>query len=115
MKGYLFTKEQAVKIARDLIVSHHETVAVADQDADKLAYRISGILGIAPQNGAVENALNLLDELAAVERGNHPAVQLNRSGTVDNTAELVEHLEGELTTAILDVVERFKDHWELAA
>ena len=90
--GYLFTKAQAAKVARDLIVSHHENVALEDQDADRLAYRISGILEIPAQNAAVENALNLLDELAAVERGNHPAVQLNRSGTVDNTAELVENL-----------------------
>lgn len=113
--GYLFTKEQAAKIARDLIVTHHETTAVEDQDADRLAYRISGILGIAPQNDAVENALNLLDELVLVERGTHSALEVNRSGTVDNTATVVEHLEGELTAAIEDVVARFTDHWELAA
>ena len=113
--GYLFTKEQAAKVARDLIVSHHENVALADQDADRLAYRISGILGIAPQSHAVENALNSLDELLQVERGTHRALEVNQAGTIDNTAELVEHLESELTTAILDVVARFQDHWELAA
>lgn len=113
--GYLFTKEQAAKVARDLIVSHHETVAVADQDADRLAYRISGILGIAPQNDAVENALNLLDELSAVERGAHRDLEVNRAGTIDNTENVLAHLEGELTAAIDDVVARFHDHWELAA
>lgn len=113
--GYLFTKEQAAKVARDLIVSHHETVSLADQDADRLAYRISGILGIAPNCDAVENALNLLDELMQVERGTHAALEINRAGTIDNTADVLGNLEADLTTAIHDVVARFQDHWELAA
>lgn len=113
--GYLFTKEQAAKVARDLIVSHHETVALADQDADRLAYRISGILGIAPRNDAVENALNLLDELLQVERGTHASLEVNRSGSVDNTPEVLEHLEIQLSMAIDEVAAGFRDHWELTA
>lgn len=113
--GYFFTKEQAAKIARDLIVSHHENVALEDQDADRLAYRISGILEIPAQNAAVENALNLLDELLQVEGGTHSALEVNRAGTIDNTEQVMEHLEIQLDMAITDVVAGFQDHWELAA
>jgi hypothetical protein len=113
--GYLFTREQAAKVARDLIVSHHETVSLANQDADRLAYRISGILGIAPNCDAVENALNLLDELLQVERGTHTALDINRAGTIDNTPEVMEHLEIQLSMAIDQVAAGFRDHWELAS
>lgn len=113
--GYWFTKEQAEKVARDLIVSYHENVANADQDTDRLAFRISGILGIPANADAVENALYSLDQLARVECGTHEDLDVNRSGTIDNTTELVERFEMELADAISDITARFRDHWELAA
>lgn len=113
--GYLFTKEQAKKVARDFLVSYHENVAECDQDADRLAYRISGALEIAPHTRAVCNALESLDQLALIENGTHEDLDVNRSGTIDNTPELLEYHEIELAMAIDDIVERFVDHYELAA
>jgi hypothetical protein len=113
--GYLFTKKQAAKVARDLIVTHHEGNGPASQDDERLAVRIAHLLGIMPNTQAVENALNLLDELAAVERGNHDMLILDPLGIADNTAEVIEYFESHLTEAIDEVVARFSDHWELAA
>ena len=115
MNTYYFTKEQAAKVARDLIVEYHETTANENQDTDRLAFRISGILGIPANADAVENALHLLDELARVDRGTHEDLDTNLSGTIDNTTELLERFEMELTDAIDDVTARFRDHMELAA
>jgi hypothetical protein len=115
MTEYFFTKEQAAKVARDLIVGYHENTANENQDTDRLAFRISGILGIPAKADAVENALYLLDELARVDRGTHEDLVVNRSGTIDNTPELIERLDMALTDAIDDVTARFRDHMELAA
>lgn len=115
MNEYYFTKEQAEKVARDLIVGYHENTTNENQDTDRLAFRISGTLGIPANSDAVENALYLLDELARVDRGTHEDLLVNRTGTVDNTAELVERFEMELTDAISDVTARFRGHMELAA
>lgn len=112
---YLFTKDQANKIARDLIVGCHETRADVDQDSDKLAFRISGLLEIPANPSAVENALYLLDELARVDRGTHEDLDVNRAGTIDNTAELIERFEMELNDAINEVTAPFRTHMELAA
>ncbi|MFS0716860.1 hypothetical protein ABC337_15400 [Arthrobacter sp. 1P04PC] len=106
---YWFTKDQAVKVARDLIVTHHEGNGPETQDEERLAVRIAHVLGIMPNTSAVNSALDLLDELAAVERGNHNML------IDDNTEEVMDYFEGQLTDAIDDVVARFKDHMELAA
>ena len=107
---YWFTKDQAVKVARDLIVTHHEGNGPEIQDEDRLAVRIAHVLGIMPNTTAVNNALDLLDELAAVERGLHPMLE-----TPEDLDDVMAYFEGQLTDAIDDVVARFKDHMELAA
>lgn len=112
---YWFTKEQAAKVARDLIITHHEGKGPDGQDDERLAVRIAHLLGIMPNMQAVENALNLLDELAAVERGNHDMLTVGPLGIDDNTPQVVEYFEAYLTEAINDVVSTFKDHMELAA
>jgi hypothetical protein len=109
MNAYYFTKEQAAKVARDLIVSHHEGNGPASQDEERLAVRIAHLLGINPNSHAVGNALDLLDELAAVERGNHSMLDDS------DASEVLSYFESQLTDAIDDVVARFKDHMELAA
>ena len=113
--SYFFTKQQAAAIARHMIVSYHETVANADQDAERLACRITGALEIFILPSDVENALNWLDELAALEQGRHEDHHHNASGTWDNGPELAEYLEGQLITAIDDIISGFRNHWELAA
>lgn len=107
--GYWFTKEQAAKVARDLIVSHHEGNGPDTQDDERLAVRIAHLLGIMPNTTAVNYALDSLDQLAAVERGNHSMLD-------DSEApEVIAYFESQLTDAIDDVIARFKDHMELAA
>ncbi len=112
---YWFTKEQAAKVARDLIVTHHEGHGPDDQDDERLAVRIAHMIGIMPNLAAVENALQSLDELSAVERGTHNMLEPDPHGIDDNTAEVIAYFEAQLTEAIEDVVARFKDHMELAA
>lgn len=112
---YFFTKQQAAAVARNLIVNYHESVANADQDAERLACRITGALEIFVLPHDVENALNWLDELAALDAGTHEQLIQNTAGTVDNGPMLAEYLEGQLMTAIDDVVSGFRTHWALAA
>lgn len=107
---YWFTKDQAVKVARDLIVTHHEGNGPETQDEERLAVRIAHVLGIMPNTTAVNSALESLDELVAVERGLHPMLE-----TPDDVDEVMAYFESQLTEAIEDVVARFKDHMELAA
>lgn len=107
---YWFTKEQAVKVARDLIVTHHEGNGPENQDEERLAVRIAHMLGIMPNTVAVNNALDSLDELSAVERGLHPMLE-----TPEDVDSVMAYFEGQLAEAIDDVVARFKDHMELAA
>jgi hypothetical protein len=106
---YWFTKDQAAKVARDLIVSHHEGNGPETQDEERLAVRIAHLVGIKPNSTAVGNALDLLDELSAVERGNHNML------AESDASEVIEYFEAQLTDAIDDVVARFRDHMELAA
>ena len=107
---YWFTKDQAVKVARDLIVTHHEGNGPDTQDEERLAVRIAHLLGIMPNTAAVNSALESLDELAAVERGYHNMIE--QPGDQESA---VAYFEGQLAEAIDDVVARFKDHMELAA
>lgn len=112
---YFFTTQQAAAVARNMIVSYHENVANQDQDAERLACRLTGALEIFVLPSDVENALNWLDELAALERGTHEDLEQNAAGTVDNGPMLAEYLEGQLVTAINDVISGFRNHWALAA
>ena len=113
--SYYFTKQQAALVARNMVVSYHETVANEDQDAERLACRLTGALEIFVLPSDVENALNWLDELAALERGMHEDLEQNASGTIDNGPELAEYLEGQLIVAIDDIISGFRNHWALAA
>lgn len=115
MNEYEFTKEQAAIVAHAMIVNYWESHTNADQDAERLSCRLTGALEIFVLPSDVENALNWLDELAQVENGTHDMLDVNRAGTVDNTAALTEYLESELATAISDVVSTFKTRFELAA
>jgi uncharacterized protein Smg (DUF494 family) len=115
MNEYEFTKEQAVVVARNMIVGYWESHANVDQDAERLACRLTGALEIFVLPSDVENAFSWLDELARVERGTHDLLTVNAAGTVDETPGLVEYLESELATAIKDVVSSFKTRFELAA
>jgi len=107
---YWFTKDQAVKVARDLIVTHHEGNGPETQDEERLAVRIAHVLGIMPNTAAVNYALESLDELVAVERGYHSMIE--QPGDQESA---LSYFEGQLSDAIEDVVARFKDHMELAA
>jgi hypothetical protein len=98
-----------------MIVGYYETHSNADQDAERLACRLTGALEIFILPSDIENAFNWLDELAQLERGNHYLLEVNDAGTVDNTETIVAYLEGELQSAIQDVVSGFRTHWELAA
>lgn len=113
--SYFFTKQQAAAVARHMIVGYHENVANEDQDAERLACRITGALEIFVLPSDIENALNWLDELAALERGTHHELQQNAAGTIDNGPELAEYLEGQLMVAIDDCISGFRNHWALAA
>lgn len=114
-KAYYFTKPQAEKVARDLIVTAHETSGLTDEDVEKLAYRISGILEIPAKISDLYDALQALDHLVAVDSGVHAEQRVYRDGTVDNTADLVERYESHLTDSIREITARFRDHMELAA
>lgn len=115
MNSYYFTKDQAAKVARNMIVGYHENVANEDQDAERLACRLTGALEIFVLPSDVENALNWLDELSELERGTHNELEQNASGTIDNGPELAEYLEGQLMVAIDDCISGFRNHWALAA
>jgi len=112
MNEYEFTKEQAVAVARHMIVNYWETHANVDQDAERLSCRITGALEIFV---LPSDAFSWLDELAQLASETHDLLDLNGAGTLDNTAALAEYLESELTTAIKDVVSSFKTRFELAA
>ena len=115
MNEYEFTKEQAVAVARHMIVNYWESHANVDQDAERLSCRITGALEIFVLPSDVEYAFSWLDELAQLASGTHGLLDLNGAGTLDNTAALADYLESELTTAINDVVSSFKTRFELAA
>lgn len=115
MNEYEFTKEQAVAVARNMIVGYWETHATADQDAERLACRLTGALEIFILPSDVENAFNWLDDLAGLANGTHDMLEVNAAGTLDNSAELADYFESELTTAIKDVVSSFRTRFELAA
>lgn len=112
---YEFTKAQAALLTRNMIVTYWETRANADQDADQLAYRLTGALEIFVLPRDVENALVWLDERASLDRGTHPRAVSNRAGTLNNTAALAEYIDGELTHAIDTIVSTFRTRFELAA
>ena len=112
---YEFTKQQAQLVARNMVVTYHENVPNEDQDAERLACRLTGALEIFVLPSDVENALNWLDELAALEAGIHEDLDQNRAGTIDNGPELAEYLEGQLIVAIDDIISGFRTHWALAA
>ncbi|MDQ0756119.1 hypothetical protein [Arthrobacter sp. B3I4] len=115
MNEYEFTKEQAVAVARHLIVGYWESHNNADQDAERLACRLTGALEIFVLPSDVENAFNWLDDLARLADNTHDMLVVNAAGTLDNSAELADYFESELTTAINDVVSSFKTRYELAA
>ena len=115
MNEYQFTKEQATAVARNMIAGYWETHANADQDAERLACRLTGALEIFVLPSDVENAFNWLDDLARVENGTHDLLEVNAAGTVDNTTPLTDYLESELAAAINDVVSSFRTRFELAA
>jgi hypothetical protein len=115
MNSYYFTKQQASLVARNMVVGYHENVANQDQDAERLACRLTGALEIFVLPSDVENAFNWLDELAALERGTHEDLDVNAAGTIDNGPDLAEYLEGQLIVAIDDIVSGFRNHWALAA
>lgn len=115
MNEYQFTKEQAAAVARNMVVNYWENHANADQDAERLACRLTGALEIFVLPSDVENAFNWLDELAQVENEIHALLTVNAAGTVDETPGLIEYLESELATAISDIISSFKTRFELAA
>jgi hypothetical protein len=115
MNSYYFTKQQAALVARNMVVNYHENVANQDQDAERLACRLTGALEIFVLPSDVENAFNWLDELVALEAGRHEDLVQNAAGTVDNGPDLAEYLEGQLIVAIDDIVSGFRNHWALAA
>jgi len=115
MNEYQFTKEQAIAVARHMIVTYWEARANVDQDAERLACRLTGALEIFIHPTDVENAFNWLDDLAQVENGTHDMLDVNAAGTVDNTDTLTGYLEAQLGLAITDVVSGFRTRFELAA
>lgn len=115
MNEYQFTKEQAIAVARHMIVNYWESHANVDQDAERLSCRLTGALEIFVLPSDVEYAFSWLDELAQVERGTHDLLNVNAAGTVDETPGLTEYLESELASSIKDVVSSFKTRFELAA
>jgi hypothetical protein len=84
MNEYEFTKEQAAAVARNMIVGFWEAHTNAEQDAERLACRLTGALEIFVLPFDIENAFNWLDELAQVENGTHDLLDVNRAGTLDN-------------------------------
>jgi hypothetical protein len=115
MNEYEFTKEQAIAVARHMIVQYWESHANEDQDAERLSCRLTGALEIFVLPSYVDYAFSWLDELAQVERGTHDLLHVNAAGTVDETPDLTEYFESELAVAIKDVVSSFKTRFEVAA
>lgn len=115
MNEYQFTKEQATAVARNMIVGYWENHSNADQDAERLACRLTGALEIFVLPSDIENAFNWLDDLAQLANNTHHMLEVNAAGTLDNSAELADYFESELATAINDVVSSFRTRFELAA
>lgn len=103
MYTYQFTKRQAETAARVTIVNYFERYPNEWQDEEALAFDVSALLGVRPGSSYVANALQALDDLRKVENGTH----MDLSG--DNSEDLVERFEGDLLTAIKDVVSTFPE------
>lgn len=115
--GYEFTTAQAEAAVRWGIVSYYERVPEDYQDVDELACTLTGMIGRRVTSGRVDIALDFLDAIAAVEKGDHELVHLNEQRTVDNRAALIEEFTRDFHTAIRDLVRSsgFRTRWELAA
>lgn len=101
MHTYHFTKRQAEAAARATIINYFERYPNEWQDEEKLAFDVSALLGIRPEPNYTAAALQALDELRKVENGTHMDLDAHEAG------DLVEQLEGDLITAIRDVISTF--------
>ncbi|WP_457948261.1 hypothetical protein ACTAQI_20155 [Pseudarthrobacter sp. alpha12b] len=101
MYTYHFTKRQAETAARATIVNYSERYPNEWQDEEALAYDVSALLGIKPEPNYVAAALQALDDLRKVENGTHMDLDAN------DPADLIERFEGDLLTAVRDVISTF--------
>ena len=101
MYTYHFTKQQAETAARATIVNYFERYPNQWQDEEELAFDVSAILGIRPEPNYTGAALQALDELRKVENGTHMDLEAY------DAEDLIEKFEGDLLTAIRDVISTF--------
>lgn len=115
-----FTKAHAAAVLRFEIVTFAEetpTDGYTEAEFQTFARRLSYMIDADVNWVTLEDAWQASQDLFSVANCTHEDINLNRSGTIDNRAELTERIEANLTGEIRYILERasFAPHWELAA
>ncbi|UOD80310.1 hypothetical protein [Paenarthrobacter ureafaciens] len=114
-----FTKAHAAAVLRyEIGTFAEETPANGYSEAEfcTFARKLSWLIDADVLWATLEDAWQAFQDLAAVANCTHEDIDLNRSGSVDNRAELTDRIETTLTEEITYILERarFAAHWEPA-
>lgn len=103
MRFYRLTRPEAEKTVRALISNFYdETPADLYDEADfqGLAEQLSWILHGTVSVGSVGTIYDAFDDLAKIERGIHPRLRRNGAFTLDNTPDLLDIVDRNLTEGV---------------
>ena len=115
-----FTKAHAAAVLRYEIGTFAEETPLhgyTEAEYQTFARRLSYLIDADIHWITIEDAWQAFIDLFAVANCTHEDINLNRSGSIDNRAELAERIEDNLTDSLRYILERghFAPHWELAA
>jgi hypothetical protein len=109
------TRVQAAIILHRYATEFHEDYGMAfDAEAlDSLTRRLAWYIEGEVDETYLSDYIGTLNELAQLEAGTHPGIEVNRARTVDNRGELHDVLEAELHAGLNDILDwaRYRGPW----